>query len=130
MALVGGWKGVQGACASSSMIRYLADPILLPLAIAGSGSCVTLPLSRHSTTHIELVRWFLDVSVSVGRLDGDRCAVRVSFIGWGKRKPGPMHRPIPVEYSTIAINPYRRRRSIAKPPRASSESVAGSGMAQ
>ena len=56
---------------------YLADQILLPLAIAGYGSYITLPLSRHSTTHIELVRRFLDVQVSEERLDNGRCRVKV-----------------------------------------------------
>lgn len=56
---------------------YLADQLLLPLAIAGNGGYLTLPLSRHSTTHIELVRRFLNVQVSVERLDGNRCMVRI-----------------------------------------------------
>jgi len=57
--------------------RYLADQILLPLAIAGHGSYLTLPLSRHSATHVELVRRFLDVQVSAERLDDDRCLVTI-----------------------------------------------------
>ena len=56
---------------------YLADQLLLPLAIAGNGCYATLPLTRHSTTHIELVRRFLDVQVSEERLDGNRCMVRI-----------------------------------------------------
>ena len=57
---------------------YLADQLLLPLAIAGKGSFMTLPLSRHSTTHIELVRQFLNIDVSVKKLDGVRCLVRIA----------------------------------------------------
>jgi len=56
---------------------YLADQLLLPLAIARKGSFMTLPLSRHSTTHIELVRQFLNIDVSVERPDGNRCLVRI-----------------------------------------------------
>ncbi len=49
---------------------YLADQIMLPLAIAvksGSGPAVfrTLPLSSHSRTHLDLIRRFLDVEINV-----------------------------------------------------------------
>lgn len=56
---------------------HLADQIMLPLAIAGHGNYVTLPLSLHSTTHMELIRRFLDIGVAVEPLDGDRCLVRI-----------------------------------------------------
>ncbi len=56
---------------------YLADQILLPLAIAGRGSYLTLPLSRHSTTHIDLVRQFLEVRVAVEGMEGGRWMVRI-----------------------------------------------------
>jgi RNA 3'-terminal phosphate cyclase (ATP) len=56
---------------------YLADQIMLPLAIAGHGRYLTLPLSRHSTTHVDLIRQFLDITVAVERLDRDRCLVRI-----------------------------------------------------
>lgn len=42
----------------------LADQLLLPLAIAGGGSYVTLPLTRHSETNIEVIRMFLDVAMT------------------------------------------------------------------
>jgi RNA 3'-terminal phosphate cyclase (ATP) len=57
--------------------EYLADQIMLPLAIAGQGRFLTLPLSRHSTTHVDLIRQFLDLELAVERLDPDRCEVRI-----------------------------------------------------
>lgn len=57
---------------------YLADQILLPLAIAGTGRYLTLPLSRHSTTHVELVRQFLGIDVIVEQRDHDHCVVEIS----------------------------------------------------
>ena len=45
--------------------RCLADQIMLPLAIAGGGCYATMPLSRHSTTHLELIKRFLDLDVGV-----------------------------------------------------------------
>ncbi|MCA9186902.1 MAG: RNA 3'-terminal phosphate cyclase [Pirellulaceae bacterium] len=59
--------------------KHLADQLLLPMAIAawrdGVSSCFrTLPLSRHATTHIDIVRKFLDVTVEVKK---EETAVRV-----------------------------------------------------
>lgn len=51
---------------------HLADQLLLPLALAGGGSFVTHPLSSHATTNLEVLRWFLDLSVRVEPLDGQR----------------------------------------------------------
>lgn len=57
--------------------EYLADQIMLPLAIAGRGSYRTMPLTLHSTTHMDLIRRFLDIDVAVDHLDRDRCEVRI-----------------------------------------------------
>jgi len=50
--------------------EYLTDQLLLPLAIAGAGSFSSVGLSRHSTTHIDLIRQFLDVDVRTEAIDG------------------------------------------------------------
>lgn len=60
--------------------EHLADQLLLPLALAGSGSFVTLPLSLHATTQIDLIPRFLDVRIAVDR-QGERHVVRVSRPG-------------------------------------------------
>ena len=44
--------------------EYLADQLLLPMAIAGGGSFTTLPPSRHTTTNIEIIKKFLDVKIT------------------------------------------------------------------
>lgn len=44
--------------------EYLADQLLLPMALAGSGSFTTLPPSRHTTTNIEVIKKFLDISIT------------------------------------------------------------------
>lgn len=54
---------------------YLADQIMLPLGISAwqqspsrrqrGGAFRTLPLTRHSTTHIEILRRFLDIDILV-----------------------------------------------------------------
>jgi RNA 3'-terminal phosphate cyclase (ATP) len=45
--------------------EHLADQLLLPLALAGSGSFRTLPLSLHAKTQMELIPEFLDVRIVV-----------------------------------------------------------------
>lgn len=60
---------------------YLADQIMLPLAIAGRGRYATLPLSQHATTHIELIKRFLEIDVSAERMDADRCLVQLNRAG-------------------------------------------------
>lgn len=45
--------------------EYLADQLLLPLALAGGGAFTSLPLSRHATTQIELIGRFLEVPIEV-----------------------------------------------------------------
>ncbi|MFN0110844.1 MAG: RNA 3'-terminal phosphate cyclase [Blastocatellia bacterium] len=44
--------------------EYLADQLLLPMALAGGGSFTTLPPSRHTTTNIEVIQKFLDVPIT------------------------------------------------------------------
>ncbi len=58
--------------------EYLADQLLLPLAIAGRGSYITLKPSLHTTTHAELIGQFLDVSVAMEQIGRDRWRITVS----------------------------------------------------
>jgi RNA 3'-terminal phosphate cyclase (ATP) len=55
---------------------HLADQLILPMALAGGGEFLTLPLSRHSQTQVELIPHFLDVAVSI-ELQGDTVSVRL-----------------------------------------------------
>jgi len=52
--------------------EHLADQLLLPLALAGSGSFRTLPLSLHAKTQMELIPEFLDVGIEVVEEEGGR----------------------------------------------------------
>ncbi|MCL4110112.1 UNVERIFIED_CONTAM: hypothetical protein GTU68_024957 [Idotea baltica] len=58
--------------------EYLADQLMLPMAIGrafgnsngtGGGAFRTLALSKHSTTHIDIIRTFLDVEIDVEAKD-------------------------------------------------------------
>lgn len=44
--------------------EYLADQLLIPLALAGGGAFTTVAPSRHTTTNIEIIRQFLPVKVN------------------------------------------------------------------
>jgi RNA 3'-terminal phosphate cyclase (ATP) len=56
--------------------EYLADQLLLPLGISahtggGGGTFRTTSLSRHATTHIRVLKKFLDIDVDVNGHDGN-----------------------------------------------------------
>lgn len=57
--------------------EHLADQLLLLLALAGCGAFTTLPLSGHTATQIDVIPQFLDVSIQVEPLEGDRRLIRV-----------------------------------------------------
>jgi RNA 3'-terminal phosphate cyclase (ATP) len=62
--------------------KHLADQLLLPLAVAAwkSGAASrfhTLPLTRHSRTHIDVVKKFLNVRINVEQ-DGATIAISVN----------------------------------------------------
>lgn len=56
---------------------YLADQLMVPLALAGEGSFRTLPLSEHSRTNAEVIQMFLPGRVSV-REDDEGATVAFS----------------------------------------------------
>ena len=58
--------------------EYLADQLLIPMAMAGIGSFTTLPLSRHATTNIEVIGRFLDVAIEASQLADRVWRVEVS----------------------------------------------------
>jgi RNA 3'-terminal phosphate cyclase (ATP) len=64
--------------AGVSVGEYLADQLLIPLALAGGGSFETLRPSLHFRTNLEVIRRFLDVAVNVQALEADRWRVDVS----------------------------------------------------
>ena len=49
--------------------RHLADQLMIPMALAGGGTFRTLPPTRHSLTNIEVLKKFLDVEITVTKVD-------------------------------------------------------------
>lgn len=62
---------------SAPVGEYLTDQLMLPMAVAGGGSFRSVGLSRHATTHIELIRMFLDVGIETKRLENGEVLVRI-----------------------------------------------------
>ncbi|WP_320042097.1 RNA 3'-terminal phosphate cyclase [uncultured Desulfobacter sp.] len=52
--------------------KYLADQLLIPLAMAGGGTFITQPPSRHTMTNIDVVKQFLNLNISCTEID-NRC---------------------------------------------------------
>lgn len=57
---------------------FLSDQLLIPMAMAGAGRFLTQPLSRHTTTNIEVIRQFIDVDISYREIENLRWEVRIT----------------------------------------------------
>lgn len=58
---------------------HLADQLILPLALAGSGSFVTMPLTLHTITNIEVVQMFLPVEARITELASSAVRIDMAF---------------------------------------------------
>ncbi len=54
---------------------HLADQLLIPFALAKSGSYVTMPLTRHSITNMKVVQLFLGTSINVEKTDNNKVVI-------------------------------------------------------
>ena len=50
---------------SAPVWRFLADQLLLPMAIGAGGAYLTCPPGRHTQTNIEVIRKFLEIGITV-----------------------------------------------------------------
>ena len=62
--------------------KYLADQLLLPLGIgahfgSGGGNFRTMALSRHATTHLDMLHCFLDIDATIEQAGRDDIVVRI-----------------------------------------------------
>lgn len=60
--------------------EYLADQLLLPMALTGRGVFRTAGLSRHASTNIEVIEQFLPVRFRVEKLEGGGVEVQVAGV--------------------------------------------------
>lgn len=57
--------------------RYLADQLLIPMAMAGGGRFRTLSPTKHTTTNIEIIKKFLDVEIDVNEYDQNQWEIEI-----------------------------------------------------
>jgi RNA 3'-terminal phosphate cyclase (ATP) len=57
--------------------RYLADQLLIPMAMAGGGVFHTLSPTRHTTTNIEIIKRFLDVGIDLNACERNQWRVEI-----------------------------------------------------
>lgn len=57
--------------------RYLADQLLVPMALAGGGKFRTLSPTQHTTTNIDVVKLFLDVEIAVREYDRNKWEIEI-----------------------------------------------------
>jgi RNA 3'-terminal phosphate cyclase (ATP) len=57
---------------------YLADQLLLPMALSGGGSFRTLRPTRHFLTNVEVIKAFLDVAVEIKQDGPGRWEIRIA----------------------------------------------------
>jgi RNA 3'-terminal phosphate cyclase (ATP) len=57
--------------------RYLADQLLVPLALAGGGKFRTLSPTQHTKTNVEIIKKFLDVEIAMNAYDQNQWEIEI-----------------------------------------------------
>jgi RNA 3'-terminal phosphate cyclase (ATP) len=58
--------------------KYLADQLLLPMALAGGGRFRTVKPTKHTATNADIIKKFLDVKIQLAQLDDGSWEIVVS----------------------------------------------------
>ena len=57
--------------------RYLADQLLIPMALAGGGKFRTLSPTQHTSTNAEIIKKFLDVEIAMNEYDQNQWEIEI-----------------------------------------------------
>ena len=57
--------------------RFLADQLLLPMALGKGGKYLTLPPSLHTKTNVEIIRTFLEAGIEMNNLENGTFMIEV-----------------------------------------------------
>jgi RNA 3'-terminal phosphate cyclase (ATP) len=57
--------------------RYLADQLLIPMALAGGGKFRTLSPTKHTTTNAEIIKKFIDVEIAMNAYDQNQWEIEI-----------------------------------------------------
>ena len=72
-------KSLQDFIGSQAPVgRHLADQLLLPMALAGSGSFTTMIPDDHVSTNCSIIEKFLPVRFKIEQGERGRCMISVS----------------------------------------------------
>jgi len=86
-----GMRGVRAETVASELVEcvrrylaaevavgeHLADQLLLPLALSGGGSYVTLRPSLHTTTNVAVLQQFMSLQIDCRELGPDRWGIEL-----------------------------------------------------
>lgn len=61
--------------------RHLADQLMIPVVLGGGGRFLTIPLTGHSLTNMEVIRKLLDVDITVEKQNGLNWIVEIAEKG-------------------------------------------------
>jgi RNA 3'-terminal phosphate cyclase (ATP) len=71
-------KSVQEYLAFNAPVgRYLADQLLIPMALAGGGKFRTLSPTKHTITNAEVIKKFIDVEIAMNEYDQNRWEIEI-----------------------------------------------------
>lgn len=57
--------------------RYLADQLLIPMALAGGGKFRTLSPTKHTKTNVEVIKKFMDVEIDINEYDQNQWEIEI-----------------------------------------------------
>jgi RNA 3'-terminal phosphate cyclase (ATP) len=57
--------------------RYLADQLLIPMALAGGGKFRTLSPTQHTITNVEIIKKFLDIEIAMNEYDQNQWEIEI-----------------------------------------------------
>lgn len=67
----------QYLASGAAVGKYLADQLLIPMAMAGGGKFTTIPPTEHARTNAEIIRKFLEVGIAMKERSPDLWEIEV-----------------------------------------------------
>ncbi len=68
----------QWLASGAAVAEHLADQLLLPMALAGSGSFTTTHLNDHLQSNIKVIQRFLALEIRVSKSERDILSVEIN----------------------------------------------------
>lgn len=78
-------KALEFLSGNAVVGEYLADQILLPMALAGGGKFKTIKPSPHTKTNIEVIQKFLPCDIDIEEVDNDLCVISFDGVAFANK---------------------------------------------